>query len=160
MQGKLTEKQIEKIQAIYLEYVREALTVQDISRWSSKKTVTRSVLDCEEDATARKNERDVWDAIKNEIGVQEADKIYVYPVILGHDIKPGGVSEKTGKPLKDKVKEITGLKLAKYWTNDHDVLKLIDRVYNTLKIFKTVLDMDQFTDYTAKKNLKLLEELK
>lgn len=151
----------DNITTIYIKYLKEALNVKDISRWSQKKTVTSSVLKCADpDETVRKNEKDIWDAIKNENDRQEGNKILLYPVILGYDVKPGGVSEKTGKPLKDKVKEVTGLKLAKYWSNDHDVLKLVDRVYNTLKIFKTVLDMDQYLDYTAKKNLKLLEELK
>lgn len=159
MQGNISEKKLKKIQDIYISYVKEALNVKDIKRWCSKKTLTESVLDASKE-TVRKNESDVYDAVKNEPGFAMGDKIYVYPVILGTVITPGGVSEKTGKPLKDKVKEVTGLKLDKYWTGDHDVEKLVDRVYATLKIFKLVLDMDKFIDYNKKSNKALLEELK
>lgn len=144
---------------IYESYIKEAILVKDIMRWSQKKTITESVTNCEF-GEGRKNEMDVWNSIKNEDDKQPGNKIYVYPVILGTEIIPGKVSEKTGKPLKDKVNEITGLKLAKNWSNDHDVDKLLDRVYATLSIFKSVIDIQQFTDYTKKSNKELLNQLK
>jgi DNA polymerase elongation subunit (family B) len=147
--------------SIYTEYIKEAIHVQDIRRWCQKKTITESVMDCGNPKNkVRKNEKDVWDAIKNLSGIQQGDKAYVYPVVLGENIIPGGVSEKTGKPLKDKVEEITGLRLDSDWTGDHDVDKLIDRVYKTVCIFKSVLNMEQFIDYSKKKNKPLLESLK
>lgn len=146
---------------IYHSYVKEAMHIQDIRRWCSKKTITEAVMDCgNPKKQVRKNEKDVWDAIKKISGIQQGDKVYVYPVILGENIVPGGVSEKTGKPLKDKVTEITGLRIAEDWTGDHDVEKMIDRVYNTVCIFKLVLNMDQFINYGLKKNKPLLEGLK
>lgn len=155
----LNDNNTQSLVNIYHSYIKEALNVKDIRRWCQKKTVTESVLKCATEA-CRKNEKDVYDAIKAEVGIQQGDKAYVYPVVLGHDVKPGGVSEKTGKPLKDKVIEITGLKLDKYWTNDHDSEKLVERVWATLQIFKSVLDMEQFTDYNKSKNKHLLEGLK
>lgn len=143
---------------IYTKYIKEALNVQDIHRWCQKKTITESVIDSANGG--RKNETDVWDAIKNEDDRQQGNKVFLYPVILGTHTIPGGVSKKTGKPLKDKVKEITGLRMDKYWNNDHDVEKLVERVVATLQIFELVLDMDQFIDYSTKKNKSLLEELK
>lgn len=152
---------LEEIPLIYKKYVQEAMNVTDIMRWSTKKTISDKVLAGRNPkAEVRKQELDVWKAIQHEDDTQEGNKVYLYPVILGEEITPGGVSEKTGKPLKDKVKVITGLKLAKYWDNDHNVEHLISRVYATIKIFKNVLDMDQFIDYSKKKNTPLLEDLK
>lgn len=146
---------------IYHEYIKEALNVRDIRRWSAKKTITEAVMECSNPKkTVRKQEKDIWTAVKDEPGLQQGDKVYLYPIVLGHDVVPGGVSEKTGKTLKDKAKEITGLKMDKRWTNDHDVEKLIDRVYATVLIFESVLDMTKFVNYGLKKNKKHLEGLK
>lgn len=152
---------------IYHEYIKEALNVQDIKRWAQKKTLTESILKCKDwteeqilSKELRKNECDVWDAIKDEEAPQQGDKYYVYPLILGKKIIPGGVSEKTGKPLKDKVKEINGLRLTKHWKNDHDSEKLIERVYDTLKIFSSIIDMNQFIDYSKQVNKPLLMDIK
>ena len=157
----LGENNIDTLVLIYKKYVQEAMNVTDIMRWSTKKTISDKVLAGRNPkADVRKQELDVWKAIQHEDDTQEGNKVHLYPVILGEEITPGGVSEKTGKPLKDKVKVITGLKLAKYWDNDHNVEHLISRVYATIKIFKNVLDMDQFIDYSKKKNTPLLEDLK
>lgn len=152
---------------IYHKYVREAINVKDIRRWCQKKTVTASVLKCKgwtpadiESKALRKNECDVWDAIqRNGMKVFDGDKIYVYPVILEKQIISGRLSEKTGKALKDQIKEITGLRLAEDFQNDQDVDKFIGRVISTVKIFKSVIDIEQFTDYTKAKNKHLLEKL-
>lgn len=150
----------ETLQDIYKSYVMEALNVKDISRWSSKKTITEAVTKCgNPKEKPRKQELDIWEAIKNEEDKQEGNKIYIYPVILGEITIPGGVSEKTGKALKDKTKEVTGVRLAKYWNNDHYVLHLVDRCFATVKIFSQVLNIEDFTDYTKKKNKQLLEDL-
>lgn len=157
----LNDNNINVLRDIYIRYVKEALNVADISRWASKKTITEAITKCgDPKEKVRKQEKDIWDAIKNEDDKQEGNKIYVYPVVLGEHTILGGVSEKTGKPLKDKVREVTGLKLTKHWNNDHNVLKLVERCYATLEIFKSVVDMNQFIDYTKKKNLSLLEKLK
>lgn len=144
---------------IYLSYIKEALKVTDIKRWCQKKSITEAVLECRDSDDVRKNESDVWDAVKAEPGVQMGDKIYVYPVILETQVTTGRVSEKTGKPLKDKKKEINGLRLDKYWNNDHNVDKLIERCYSTVCIFESVLDMSKFTDYSTAKNKKRLKDL-
>lgn len=157
----LGENNINTLVKIYKKYVQEAMNVHDIMRWSTKKTISDKILAGRNPkADVRKQELDVWKAIQHEDDIQEGNKIYLYPVILGEEITLGGVSEKTGKPLKDKVKVVTGLKLAKYWDNDHNVEHLISRVFATVKIFKNVLDMDQFIDYSKKKNTPLLEDLK
>lgn len=150
------------IKDIYHKYIAEALNVTDINMWSTKKTITESIIKCKnwsqediDNKTLRKNEIDVWEAIKND-SFFEGDKIYLYPCKFGTKTIPGGFSEKTGKPLKDKVIEITGLKQSKDWKNDHDSDKLVKRVYDTLKIFKNVINIDEYIDYSKKSNRHLL----
>lgn len=157
---------LEELPGIYKQYIKEALNVQDISRWAQKKTLTESILVCKgytqadiKSKKVRKNETDVWDAVANEVGMQQGDKFYTYPVIIGNNVESGRIG-KNGKPLKDKVSEVTGYKLTKYFTGDHDVEKLLERVYATVKIFELVLDMSQFVDYTKSKSKAALEQLK
>ncbi len=144
---------------IYHDYIRETMNVQDIRRWCAKKTITKAVLNCAHDPEARMNEVKVYDAVKDIPGLQEGDKVYLYPTILGTEIIPGGVSLKTGKPLKDKSKLVTGLKLAEKWVGDEDKDKLIQRVVDTVDIFANVIDINQFVDYTLNKNKNLLTSL-
>ena len=65
---------------------------------------------------------------------------------------------KNGK-VKEKVIKSVGLKCVEDCSNDVDSEKLIERVYATLDIFKTILDMNQFIDYSLVKNKHLLGEL-
>lgn len=149
---------------IYHEYIREAMNVQDIKRWASKKTVTASLLDCKgwtqadvDSKKLRMNEIGPWEAIKNEEGIQSGDKVYLYPAILSQTTETKIL--KSGKPGKPKITKVTGLKLTKYFTNDHDCDKLLERVYKTVCIFSTVLDMKQFINYSLVNNKALLGEL-
>lgn len=145
---------------IYKSYVKEALNVTDITRWSTKKTITEAITKCgNPKETVRKQEKDVWDAIKDEEDKQEGNKILLYPVVLGVEVISGRVGKK-GQPLKDLSKEITGLKLAKHWNNDHNVNHLLKRCYATVLIFQNILNMDLFVDYSKSSNKKYLEELK
>lgn len=156
----LNDNEMSTLINIYHKYIKEALNVKDIHRWASKKTITEAILECDNPKEdTRKNEMDIWNAIKQESDIQEGTKFYIYPVIVSYNVQTGRIG-KNGKPLKDKVTEITGYKLDKHWNNDHNVDKLVERVYSTLEIFKLVLDLTQFIDYTADKNKILLQELK
>lgn len=117
-----------KVLDIYNSYVKEIINLKDISRWSSKKTVTDKVLNPE-----RTNEQKVLDAIEGSEYV-EGDKIRTY---------------------FDKDKK---LKLEEHWNNDHDVDSLLLKVYNTIEVFETVLNMEQFLNYKLKRNKAKLEE--
>lgn len=141
---------------IYESYIKKALNPTDIKQWCQKKTITKAVLNCESDPNARKNESVVWDAIKY-TSFQEGDKVYVYPAILGYDEE--SKIDKKGV-IKVKKTAIEGLKLANEWTNDHNTDKLVARVYSTLEILSTVIDMTRFIDYTLVKNKALLEALR
>lgn len=151
----IIEHREDELVTIYHNYIREALNPTDIKRWCQKKTITKAVLDCATNEEARKNERDVYDAIKNSI-VQEGDKVYVYPAIISCERE-----ETVLKNGKTRVKEtkVTGLRRYEDFNGDHDKMKLVDRVVATVDILKNVVNSELFIDYTLKKNIELLETL-
>lgn len=140
---------------IYVNYIKQALKPNDIKRWCQKKTVTKSVLSCENNTLARKNESDVWNAIKDK-QVQEGDKIYVYPTILR--IEKIETVLKSGK-INVKEVPITGLKCFEDYNNDINTERLIDRVYATVQILSNIVGDDFFIDYNLRKNKDLLNSL-
>lgn len=114
---------------IYNKYVYMANNVTDITAWASKKTITDKLLTSE-----RKNESSIRDAFGDTI-VQEGDKIFVYKT-------------------NDNV-----LKLTKNFSSDHSVTHLLKRIYATISIFENVVNMDQFLNYSLKRNQEELQEL-
>jgi hypothetical protein len=154
----------EDLSTIYHKYIEEVkFGVQDIKPWCSKKTITSKILKCagHEDMTKeekkelgiRKNETDVWDAVKN-IHTQEGNKVYLYPVKLPDEIETGRVG-KNGKPLKDKVHARNGLRLAEEWTpGDEDKHKLLERIHSTVLILDTILEMSYFNNYSLEDNTR------
>lgn len=168
------DKGPEDLNVIYNKYIKEASNPTDIMRWSQKKTVSASVMDCEgyedladdDEDSPRKNETDIWNAIKAEEGLQQGDKIYLYPIYIGKvkkmqdkrkRNKETGLMETIGQTEVEK--DIYGLKLSKYYNNDIAIDKLVKRVYDTIKIFELVIDIDQFPKYHNKSNKQLLENL-
>jgi DNA polymerase elongation subunit (family B) len=125
----LDDNSLFKIQEIYKSYIVESQTVTDISRWSTKRTITKSVMNPE-----RTNEQKVLDALEGE-DFREGDKIYVY-----FDVNDS-------------------LKLADKWQNDENKERLLKRVWNTLEIFENLLDLSQFEKYYLKSKRNVLKEL-
>lgn len=162
---------------IYKQYVKEATSVTDISRWAQKKSITEPILKCRgyekltkaqlEAKAIRANETNIYDAVKHEELVQLGDKVYIYPAVLSKQTVMEPVIRKNRKTSEmelkgEKAKEVItyGLKMTKYWDKqDHDVDQLVKRVYDTIKIFSTVLDMDQFINYSLVKNKELWKTL-
>lgn len=145
---------------IYRSYIREALDIQFIHRWVTKKTVTKSVL-----SPNRLTEQKILNAINESIdnkiieGVQEGDKVWLYNSINGmiQDTKKGQlVFYKNGDP---KMIPNYVLKDVRLWKNDEDKMHYVDRTYATVQILSNVIDMDQFLDYTLKSNRELLKQL-
>lgn len=125
----LLNKKKDQIFYLYNHYAQEIIAdAIDISRWSSKKTVTESVLNPE-----RTNEERILAAIKHK-NFKQGDKFRVY------------FTTDEDKPVK----------LEEDYTGDHDQIKLLEKLYNTLKIFQTVIDISCFPNYKLKKNQKLL----
>lgn len=143
-----------RLGTIYKTYIKEAMNPGDIKRWASKKTITKAILDCEDNPEARLNERKVWDAVKAIPGLQEGDKVYLYPNIVSKEVTRTQL--KNGK-IKEKINVATALKNADAWAGDHDPDKLVERVVMTVDIFSNVIDNSQFVDYTLVKNKPLLE---
>lgn len=168
------ERKEDTVPAIYQEYVNEVLDIKDITRWCSKKTVTEAVLNCNgyekytkeelKEKGIRANETSVWDAIKNEELVSSGDKIYVYPAILGQSEKQVPLSPKQveakakGEEVirKMKISPDYGLRQPKYWNKDEDKEHLLKRLYSTIEIFSSVLDIKSFKNYSLVKNYKEL----
>lgn len=115
--------------SIYNRYVNEAMSVTDPFRWSMKKTITSKVLNAE-----RLNEMKVLDAIKGTEYV-EGDKPRFYYTPEGN------------------------LKLIEHWDGKYNVDKCLEKLYNSVYVFETIMDMGQFLNYKLKRNKKLLGEL-
>lgn len=105
----------------------------------------------------RMNEIAPWEAIKLEEIIQQGDKFYVYPAILSTTSTTK--IKKNGQPGKTTINKITGLKITKNFTNDYDCDKLLQRVYDTVSIFETVLDMNQFVNYSLVSNRAKAEDV-
>lgn len=157
---------------IYKKYVKIAANTTDVMPWAKRATITKAILKCKgyteediKDKTLRRNETDVWDAVKN-THFQEGDRVLLYPVILGSETHQEPImrkNRKTGEMEHKGFKDVTtvkyGLKKVEEYNNDIDNEQLIKRVYDTLKIFKNVLDMTQFLNYNLVKNKTLLKDL-
>lgn len=114
---------------IYIEYVKEAMKVTDITRWASKKSITESVLN-----PKRTQEQRVLDAI-GKTPVQLGDKIYIF----------FETNEK--------------ICLTKDFNGCYDKDKLLGKLFNTVKIFKPFYAIENFTNYTLKKNKQELDKI-
>lgn len=138
---------------IYESYIHEAMTVQDISRWVTKKTVSKAVLEGE-----RKNETKVFDALQGRT-VQEGDKIWVFQDIDGVEpVMVKGEVQYYKKTGEMKTKPRTVLRMLEDFTGTYDKGHFVKRVYATLCILDNVLDMNLFVDYTKTKAYNQLLE--
>jgi len=152
MIDKIMHSRPDELSEVYNDYIREVKEIKDIFRWSVKKSVTSSVLNPE-----RANEQKVLDALTG-LEVQEGDKYYMFSDIDGQiqQVQKGElVFLKSGKP---KMIDNRILRLAENYAGSYDLLHYLERVYKTVDILNTVVDMDLFTKY-SKSKLKLLEEL-
>lgn len=163
---------VHEVPNIYKKYVKMAKDCKDISAWAKRATITKAILECkdytENDIAAkrvRRNETEVWDAVKN-IHIQEGDRVLLYPAVIEKTVEHVPVY-KTNRKTKEKEwvsnKEVInykyGLKLLNLYQNDADIEQLVKRVYDTVKIFKNVIDMEQIINYNLKKNKEIFDLL-
>jgi DNA polymerase elongation subunit (family B) len=120
------EESCVKIKVLYNQYVKEAMAVQDISRWSFKKSITERVLNSE-----RANETKVLDALEGE-EFQEGDKRFFY------------------------YKEDGTLGLREQFDGNYDKKRLLEKLFKTTQIFSTVIPKDTFLNYKLKRNEQAL----
>lgn len=122
-----------KVDRVYHNYVNNAhwihKGIDDIKEWSSKKTVTKAVLN-----PNRKQEANILAALAGE-KIQEGDKFRMF-----FDTDETLCLDKNFKGVYDKD-------------------RLYGKLYDTIKVLSPVLDMEMFLNYKLKRNKKLLEEL-
>lgn len=123
----LVADRLDRIYSAYQRYAREIKEVKDIGRWCSKKTVTASVL-----APERTNEQRVLDAIAGE-EISEGDKVYVF--------------YKTADALATKDQ----------FDGQYDKKRLYEKLYKTVGVFSTVIDLNLFPNLALKRNEDLRE---
>jgi DNA polymerase elongation subunit (family B) len=111
---------------IYMRYVKEILDVKDIKRWSSRKTLSSTMIESD-----RTNETRVMDALVGSNYV-EGDRFYTF---------------------FESPEKIT---LTEKFNGNYDKDKLLSALYKKSEIFSTVLDKTLFINYSLKKNRKLL----
>ena len=120
----------EDLKDVYLEYVKEACKIKDIKRWGAKKSVTTSVLNPQ-----RTNEQKLYDAIEGK-GYQIGEKFFVY-------FRP----DDTLAVIDD-------------FDGEYNVDKVLEKLYKTVDILKTVLPVkEMFPNYKLKKNKKELDKI-
>lgn len=140
------------IEAIYDKYISEALDIKDITRWCTKKTVSAAVL-----TSDRTNEVKIRDALEPE-DLSEGTKVLLFNDIEGvvqETAKGCPVFFKDGRP---KMIENRILKKIQKYTGTYDLKHYLERVYNTMMIFDTVLDKSLFLNYNLSRNFKKLQE--
>lgn len=138
---------------IYQNYIKEVTDIQDISRWANKKNITSAVLN-----PTRTNEQKVLDALHGK-KVQEGDKVFMFSDIDGEVQKvqkgePVFLKSGEAKMIPNRI-----LRLVEDYQGSYDLEHYLKRVWMTVDILKNVVDMDEFTKYHLKSNLKLLEDL-
>lgn len=140
----LDEKQDELL-SLYHKYVKQINSIQDITPWAKKLTVTDKITKCKGhekyDKEEKKlrgirlNETNVWDAIKHR-PFQEGDKIYLY---YKND-KTYGLSDE--------------------FVGDYSKESLLKQLHSVTKVFANILDIEMFLNYSLKRNKKYIEALK
>lgn len=115
---------------VYNKYVVEILNVKDINRWTSKKSLTSTTY-----SSLRANETKIIDAIQG-TEYKEGDRVFLY-------FRNDGT-----------------LKLAEKFENDHDIGKLLKKLYTTAQIFANIIPKETFINFSLKKNQELLNEFR
>lgn len=116
--------------SIYREYIREIMDVKDITRWSTRKTLSEKTFESE-----RANESKVCDAIEGTEYV-EGDRIRTF------------------------FREDETLCLVENFTGDYNKKKLLEKLFKAGKRFETVLPTKElFLNFKLKRNEKLLGEI-
>lgn len=120
----------ENFTKVYNEYIKEIMNIKDISRWSSKKTITPAVLN-----PKRTTEQKIKDTL---VGTEyvEGDKIRVF------------------------FKSDESLCLQEKFDGDYHKDRMLEKLYDTAFLFDTILITENlFINYKLKKNKKLLDTL-
>lgn len=116
----------DRIYSVYMKHAKAILSLTDISEWCSKHTVTKSVLTGKGTTQVR-----IREALKGR-SVQEGDKVYMF------------------------FKTESERCLLENFDGKYDADILLGKLYDTLCIFETVIDVKLFPNLTLKRNKGLL----
>ncbi len=108
---------------LYRKTAEECLKVTEIKRFCKRVAYTEAVI-----KSQRTNELRVRLAIKNEVGVQQGDKFWMFYLPNGN------------------------LCLDKNFNGEYDRNKLLEQLYKTAEVFETILPMDLFINYSLQVN--------
>lgn len=141
-----------KYKDLYQEYINEACNIKDISRWCVKKSISEKLLEGNDSSKKR-----VLAALEGK-DFQVGNKVFLFNDIDGMkpEVKNGEIVilKSTGKP---KMVENQIYRLQEDFTGSYDKWHYIERLYDSMKIFETILDMDKIVKYHLKSNRSLLD---
>lgn len=138
---------------VYNDYLVEISSINDINRWCTKKSITEKLMEAND--TAKKKVLKAIEDIDYSIG----DKVYLFNDIDGRIqkvVKGELVFLKSGEA---KIIDNNIYRLAKDFTGSYDKKHYLKRIYNTMSILQTVIDMDQIINYSLSKNFKQFKEI-
>lgn len=120
----------DEIPFLYSAYVSKIMNIRDISEWSFKKTLTKSIIN-----PKRSNESRITSAIEGS-EYNEGDKLSLF------------------------FKTETEYCLAENFTGEYCRRTLLNKLYKTLCIFETIIDITPVANYGNKRPFKVLTEIK
>lgn len=127
----------DQIYALYQKNVAEILNLKDVKDWCFKKTITKNLK-----TSTRKNETRVMDALEG-TATNEGDKVFVFV----KEVIDWGKAKQEQKIYE----------LRENFTGQYCKRTLLRKLYDTLKIFKTVIDVSLFPNYSKTKNFESLK---
>lgn len=121
---KLSDNKIEKLQEIYKNYVDEILNVEDMKRWSCRKTISSKTME-----STRTNEARIREAIEeSDDKIEEGERVYVF---FKNDESLSLVDNFDG--------------------HDYNKERLLRKAFNTVMRFETLLPVKEvFVNYSKK----------
>jgi hypothetical protein len=132
-----TDKQDEML-SLYNTYAERIMkvTADNIKDWVAKKTVTKALM-----TSKRANETRPFAALKGK-AFSEGDKVFLFVKEVQNWGKP-----KIEEPIYCLLEDFTG---------QYCKRTLLSKLYDTLKVFSTIVDVKQFPNYSLVKNKKLM----
>jgi DNA polymerase elongation subunit (family B) len=127
-------------------YLYEIADIKDIRRWSTKKSVTESLLQADNTNKSR-----VLEALDTE-QIRVGDKVHLYLNTEGMRQQVVNGEAKFLKSGKPKMVPNRIYKTVDKFDGEYDVVYYIDRLFDTISILKTVIDITRVPRYNLKAN--------
>lgn len=121
--------QNEDLVGIYNKYASEIMDIKDITRWTTRKTITDKVIN-----GSRENEKKVLRALEN-VEYEQGDRVYLFYTSNEE------------------------LCLEENFKGDYHTDRLLQKLFDTIKTFSDIINLEDFPNYKLKKNKDLLTKL-